>query len=117
MNRLGYDERKGYGAARTIGARWASVEKSARDEVAAALKKAQLSIEDVMAEALDSRIDTFERIDRMLGGAEGRRNNALREIDRHREALGAAMRRAVDEAEDAEFRDVETGEVRGGSPS
>jgi hypothetical protein len=74
-----------------------------------------LSIDDVIAETLECKIDTFERIDRMLASSEARRNNALREIDRHREALGAAMRRAVDEVEDAEFRDVETGEVSGGS--
>jgi hypothetical protein len=52
----------------------------------------------------------------MLASAEARRNNALREIDRHREALGAAMRRAVDVVEDAEFREVETGEESGGPP-
>jgi hypothetical protein len=40
----------------------------------------------------------------------------LHEIDRHREALGAAIRRAVDEVQDAEFREVETGEMGGGSP-
>ena len=116
MNSLGYDGRKGYGSARTLGARWASGEKSARDEVATALEKAHLSINDVMAEVLESKIDSFERIDRMLASAEARRNNALREIDRHRSALGAAVRQMIDEVEDAKFRDVETGEVGGGSP-
>ena len=57
------------------------------------------------------QIDFFERFDRMLASAEARRNNALREIDRHRSALSAAVRQVVDEVEDAEFRDVETGEV------
>src|SRR5271166_3700857 len=59
MNSLGYDGRKGYGSARTLGARWASGEKSARDEVATALEKAHLSINDVMAEVLESKIDSF----------------------------------------------------------
>jgi hypothetical protein len=49
-------------------------------------------------------------------GAADKPNNALREIDRHREAFGAAMRQAVDEVQDAEFRDVETGAVGGGAP-
>ena len=80
------------------------------------LKKADLTMDDVMAEALAEIIDSFERFDRMLASAEARRNNALREIDRHREALGAAMRRAIDEVQDVEFRDVETGEMSGGSP-
>jgi hypothetical protein len=114
MDNLGYDERRGYGAASTLGARRASGEKSARDEVAAALKKAQLSMEDVMAETLETNIDTFERIDRMLASAEARRNNALREIDRHRSSLGTAVRQAIDEVQDVPFRDVETSEERGG---
>jgi len=50
----------------------------------------------------------------MLASAEARRNNALREIDRHRSTLGAAVRQTIDEVEDAEFQDVETGEVSGG---
>ena len=116
MVNLGYDERKGFGSARRLGESWATGDKSAKNEVTAALEKAQLSIEDVTAEALESKIDSFERLDRMLSSAEARRNNALREIDRHREALGAAMRQAVDEVQDAEFRDVETGEVSGGTP-
>jgi len=116
MESLGHDERRGYGAAGELGARWAARETRAQNEVARALEKAQLTIEDVMAETLESKIDTFERIDRLLASAEARRNNALREIDRHREALGAAMRQAVDEAQDAEFRDVETGAVGGGAP-
>ncbi len=52
----------------------------------------------------------------MLASSEARRNNALREIERHRAALGAAVRQAVDEIQDAEFRDVETGEVGGAPP-
>jgi hypothetical protein len=90
-------------------------EKSARNEVGAALKKAELSIEDVMAEALESKIDTFERVDRMLASTEARRNNALREIERHRAALGSAMRKAVEEGQDVAFRDVETGDEGEGS--
>ena len=117
MADLGYVERKGFGSARRLGQSWAAGDKSAKNEVEGVLQKAQLSIEDVMAEALESKIDSFERLDRMLASAEARRNNALREIDRHREALGAAMRQAVDEVQDAEFRDVETGEVSGGTPT
>jgi hypothetical protein len=61
----------------------------------------------------ESKIDVVERIDRTLASAEARRGNALREIDRHREAAGAATRKAIGEVEDVEFRDVETGEVIG----
>jgi hypothetical protein len=100
-----YDER---GA---LAEQWAAGDKSARKKVDAVLIKAGLTIDDVTAKTLSSQMDDFERIDRMLSSVEARRNNALREIDRHREAAGAAVRRAIDEVEDAEFRDVDTGEI------
>jgi hypothetical protein len=68
-----------------------------------------LTIDEVSAKTIESKLDSFERLDRMLASAEARRNNALREIERHRAALGGAARRSVEEIEDAEFRDVETG--------
>jgi hypothetical protein len=80
------------------------------------LKKAELTMDDVMAEALAEVIDPFERFDRMLGSTEDRRNNALSQIDQHRRALGAAIRRAVDEVQNTESRVLETGEMGGGSP-
>jgi protein-tyrosine-phosphatase len=95
---------------------WAAGEKTAKNEVAAALKKAQLTMEDVTAKTLEDKIDPFERFDRMLASSEARRNNALREIERHRAALGAAVRQAVDEIQDAEFHDVDTGELAGAAP-
>jgi transposase len=66
-------------------------------------------VETQLAPTLAKEIGSFERFDRMLASAEARRNNALREIDRHRSAFGAAVRQVVDEVEDAESRDVETG--------
>jgi hypothetical protein len=105
------------GSVYDFAAKWMAGDARTRERFTEILKKADLGMEDVTAEALSSKIDTFERIDRMLASAEARRNNALREIDRHRGALGAAMRRAVDEVEDAEFQDVETGEVSGGPRS
>jgi hypothetical protein len=59
-----------------------------------------------MAETLALKIDEVERIDRMAASAEARRNVALREIDRHRSVLGAALRQAVEEVEDAEFKEI-----------
>ena len=95
----------------TFGARWAAGDDLARDKLDAILTRAGLTIDEVTARTLESKLDSFERLDRMLASAEARRNNALREIDRHREALGATARQAVDEVEDVEFRDVETGEI------
>jgi len=95
--------------------KWASGDASARVEFTKILKKAELTMDEVMAETFAKEIDFLERLDRMLASAEARRNNALREVDRHREALGAAVRRAIDEVQDVEYRDVETGEASGGS--
>jgi hypothetical protein len=94
--------------------RWMAGDKNARKEVEAALNKAGLSIDDVTARTLERKLESFERLDRILASTEARRNNALREIDRHRSASGAAIRQAIDEAEDVEFRDVESGEVSRG---
>ena len=113
MCRLGYEDEYAW----KLAANWAAERKAAQKEVAGALQKAQLTMEDVMAETLEGKIDLFERFDRLLASSEARRNNALREIERHRAALGAAVRQAVDdEIQDAEFRDVDTGEVGGTAP-
>jgi hypothetical protein len=53
-----------------------------------------------------TRIYQFERIDRMIMNAEGRRNAALREVDRHRSNLAQALRQASDDVIEAEFEDV-----------
>ena len=75
------------------------------------LNEAGLAIDEVTAKTLECKLDSFERLDRMLASAEARRNNALREIDRHRDALGAAVRSSIDEPQDVEFQDVETGQT------
>ena len=72
----------------------------------AALAAAGLTIDAVMAQTLAVNIREIESIDRMVAGAEARRNVALREIDRHRAALGAALRQAADEALDVEFKEI-----------
>jgi hypothetical protein len=100
----------------TLSQKWAAGDADARKKVDALLAKAGRTIDEVTAETFESKIDVFERLDRMLASAEARRNNVLHEIDRHRETLGAAARNAIDEVEDVEFRDVETGELPKGPP-
>src|SRR6202046_5814762 len=112
MCRLGYEDEHAW----KLAANWAAERKAAQKEVVGALQKAQLTMEDVMAETLEGKIDSFERFDRLLASSEARRNNALREIERHRARIGAAMRQAMDEIPDAEFRDIDTGEVGGAAP-
>ena len=71
------------------------------------LTDAGVSMDAFMAKALAEKIDVIERIDRLTAVAESRRNAALREIDRRRVVLGEALRRSVQEIEDAEFADGE----------
>jgi hypothetical protein len=75
-------------------------------KVDAALAATGLTRDRVMAETLARKLDEVERIDRMVAGAEARRNLALREIDRHRATRGAALRQAADEVLDAEFKEI-----------
>jgi hypothetical protein len=106
-----------YDAPWDLGKKWAAGDEAVREEFASALTAAGLSIEEVTATTLERKIDKFEQIERMLASVEARRNNALREIDRHRTAYGAAIRQTLDEVQDVEFQDVESGEVTGATQS
>jgi len=57
----------------------------------------------VMAQTLALKLDQVERIDRMIMGAEARRNAVLREVDRHRTSLAQVLRQAANNVEDAQF--------------
>lgn len=87
---------------RELSKRWASGDTQSQNE-------AGLTLDAIMARTLEVKLDSFERLDRLLASSEARRNNALREIDRHGEKLGAATRRALEVPEDVEFCDVESG--------
>jgi hypothetical protein len=99
----------GMDSAEPLAREWARREKKAIKQVNEILAIGRLSMDAVIAHALALKVDEFERIDRMIMGAELRRNNALREIDRHRATLGERLRKAVQQVEDAEFQVVELG--------
>jgi hypothetical protein len=86
---------------------YARREPDAIKQVDELLAASGLTMHDIMAEGLMNNIGTIERIDRLITIAETRRNASLREIDRHRAALGEAVRRNVQEV-DGEFEVVET---------
>jgi hypothetical protein len=65
-------------------------------------------MDSFMADALVKHLDDIERIERLITSAESRRNNALREIDRRRAALGEALRRSVQQIEDGQFKEIAT---------
>jgi hypothetical protein len=70
------------------------------------LAAAGLSMDAVMARTLAARIEDVERIERMMTAAEARRDSILRELERRRAGAAARLRRAMAEAEDAEFEVV-----------
>jgi F0F1-type ATP synthase membrane subunit b/b' len=63
------------------------------------LTDAGLNMDNIVADGLVRKLADIERIDRLVATAETRRNAMLREIDRHRAALGGTPRRRVQEIE------------------
>jgi hypothetical protein len=72
------------------------------------LAGAGVSMDSLLADELRQQFDYVERIDRTTAITESRRNNALREIDRRRTALGETLRRTVEEVEASELKVIET---------
>ncbi len=95
----GYDERE------RLVRGWARRERSTLSRVRKLLAKAGLERDAVDAQTLAIKIHEFERIDVMTAQCEKRRNDVLREIDRHRASVAARLRQATADIEDAEFED------------
>jgi hypothetical protein len=95
-----------FGLDRSLADRWAGRELAAINEVDGLLKEAGLDQEAIAAQTLALKLDTIERIERMIMQTEGRRNMMLREIDRHRDVLAQRLREAATEIEDAEFEEI-----------
>ena len=91
--------------------RWAARERAAINKVDGLLKQAGLDQEAIAAQTLALKLDTIERIERMIMQTEGRRNMMLREIDRHRDVLAQRLRQAATEIEDAEFEEIPSAEA------
>jgi glutamyl/glutaminyl-tRNA synthetase len=91
---------------RDLSRRWAVRDRQAIKQVDKRLATMGLTIEAVTAETFVVMIDNIERVDRMIMNAEARRNAALREVDRHRSSVAQSLRRASEEAVEAEFEDV-----------
>lgn len=70
------------------------------------LKKVGLDHDSIAAQTLVGKLDTFEKIDRLIAQTELRRNAILRELDRHRSVLADRMRALGRDIEDAEFVEV-----------
>jgi hypothetical protein len=61
----------------------------------------------LQAAALESGINYYERLDRLIGVAMARRKDVLEQIDLYRVGLGERLRRVSDEIIDAEFSEAE----------
>ena len=92
--------------ANRLGGLWRKGDRDGIETVKQELEKSNLSIENVMAEALVLKLDEVERIDHINARAEARRVSILREMDRHRTALATSLRQATQAIEDAEFSEV-----------
>jgi hypothetical protein len=77
------------------------------------LASANTKIDDLLAKKMTDTFDAIEQIDRLITIAENRRNSSPHEIDRHRAALGQALRRTIQEVEDAEYQVIETPRAKG----
>jgi hypothetical protein len=100
---------------RELAARWVARDRDALAQVDQLFAESGLSMDVIMSQALSSKLDHVERIDRLIMAAEARRDAVLREIDRHRSSLALRLRRAAQQAEDAEFTVIEEGSVANGS--
>ena len=96
-----------YTGASELAEQWAAHDPDAIKEVKEVLKSSQWTMDDVMAQTFDLKMDDIERIDRMIMMLETRRNATLREIDRHRAALGEKLRQVTQDIEDAEYEVIE----------
>ena len=85
---------------------WIKNERKGIKNIKSMLSDWGLSEADIHAQTLAKKIDEFERIERLIANAEARRNTALRELDRHREAVGRRLKNALD-TEDAHFVDAD----------
>ncbi len=97
-------ERLNAGSSTEVARQWAARDEAAVKTVEAALASAGLTMAGVGARSLSVWLGEFERLERLITSAEGRRHAALRELDRHRATLAQTLRRAVADVEDAEFR-------------
>lgn len=97
--------------------RWALRDPETVKYVDGLLDLAGLTMEDVRAQTLSVKINDIERIDGMVTRLEARRNSILREIDRRRSTLSAALRKSIEEIEEGEFREIGSSSGKSASPA
>lgn len=76
-------------------ASWLNNDPKAVKEIKALLTQWGLTEQDIHAQTMVKKINEFERLERMASSVEARRNAALRELERHREAVARRLRAVV----------------------
>ena len=76
-------------------ASWLKNDPKAVKEIKALLTQWGLTEQDIHAQTMVKKINEFERLERMASSVEARRNAALRELERHREAVSRRLRDVV----------------------
>ena len=87
--------------------RWMRGEAEALEEVDKRLFAQGLSMHGLTAEALVANLGAFECIDRMLAGAEARRNRVRWEVERHKDSVFAKSLREFNEVQSDGFIGVD----------
>ena len=93
-------------SARRLMKKWAARDPIAVDRVREIMKRSNLTMDQVIADAFFKRLDEIERIDGLIAVAEARCNSIFREIDRHRTGSARHSRAIPNDVEDAEFEIV-----------
>jgi hypothetical protein len=79
---------------------------NAQEKLNALFRELEFNSDSIIAQTMVLYLDEIERLDRLILSAEVRRNNAIREVRFHRDALARSLRRACEEVEDAEFTEI-----------
>jgi hypothetical protein len=97
----------GWSQAETLAEGWAARKSDVVEEVNKTLTSAGLTTDNILAQTFSLKVNDIERIEHMIALAEARRNDTLREIDRHRQTLGQKLRRAAQQLEGGQLRVIE----------
>jgi hypothetical protein len=97
----------GWSQAETLAEGWAARKSDVVEEVNKTLTSAGLTTDNILAQTFSLKVNDIERIEHMTALAEARRNDTLREIDRHRQTLGQKLRRAAQQLENGQLRVIE----------
>jgi hypothetical protein len=102
-------EEKALKDAPELASEWAAGDPAATQRVNQLLESIGVTMDDVVTQAVAQELDKIERFNRLIAGAEWRRNALLREIDRRRASFAQKLRSEVHKIEAAETIEPDTG--------